>query len=135
MRVMNMPQVLWSGALYFAIVFIAAFALGVLRVTVIAPRLGDIKAVLIEVPIMLGIAWFVCSQVVHQFEVPSEWLPRLVMGTSAFLLLMVAEPSIAVFGLGRTLALYFGTFRSTAGIIGLLGQIAFALIPLVQSYR
>ncbi len=135
MRDTNMLQVLWSGALYFAIVFVTAFGLGVLRVSVVAPRLGDVIAVLIELPIMLAVSWLVCSQVVYYFEVPNWWVPRLVMGAVAFLLLMVAEPCVAVFGFGRTLAQYFGTFGSTAAIIGLLGQIAFALIPLAQSLR
>lgn len=130
-----MRHVLWSAVIYFAVVFVAAFALGVLRVTAIAPRLGELTAVLIEMPILLGISWVVCSQVVQYFEVPNEWVPRLVMGALAFLLLMAIEPSIAVFGFGRTIADYWKAFRSVAGIIGLLGQIAFAFIPLVQALR
>ena len=130
---MNMRQVLGSAVVYFAVVFVAAFALGALRVTAIAPRLGELMAVLIEVPIVLGLSWFVCSRVVRYFEVPNAWAPRLAMGTVAFLLLMIAEPGIAVFGFGSTLSNYFAAFKSTAAIIGLLGQIAFALIPITQS--
>ena len=130
-----MAQVPGSAALYFTIVFGAAFALGALRVTVIAPRLGTLTAVLIEVPIVLGVSWLVCGQVVRFFDVPNEWLPRLLMGGLAFLLLMLAEPAIAIFGFGRSLSQYFAGFRSPAGLIGMLGHIAFALIPLVQTLR
>ena len=130
-----MTQVLVSASVYFTIVFVAAFALGALRVMVIAPRLGTLAAVLIEVPIVLGVSWVVCVQVVRLFDVPNEWLPRLLMGVMAFLLLMIAEPAIAIFGFGGSLTQYFAGFRSTAGLIGLLGQIAFALIPLVQALR
>ena len=130
-----MGHVSASAAAYFAIVFIAAFALGAFRVTVIAPRLGTLTAVLIELPIVLGVSWIVCAQVVRLFDVPNAWLPRLLMGGLAFLLLMIAEPAIAIFGFGRSLAQYFSGFRSTAGLIGLIGQIAFALIPLVQVLR
>ena len=130
-----MVKLLASAAVYFGLVFAAAFALGALRVTVVVPRLGTLMAVLIEVPIELGISWFVCSQVVRFFDVPSEWRPRLVMGILAFMLLMIAEPAIAIFGFGRSLIQYFGEFRSTAGLIGLLGQIAFALVPVGQVFR
>ena len=132
---MNMVILLASAAVYFGLVFAAAFALGALRVTVVVPRLGTLMAVLIEVPIVLGISWIVCRQVVRLFDVPSEWLPRLVMGILAFILLMIAEPAIAIFGFGRSLTQYFGEFRTTAGLIGLLGQIAFALIPVGQVFR
>ena len=130
-----MVKLLASAAVYFGLVFAAAFALGALRVTVVVPRLGTLMAVLIEVPIVLGISWIVCRQVVRLFDVPSEWLPRLVMGILAFILLMIAEPAIAIFGFGRSLAQYLGEFQSTAGLIGLLGQIAFALIPVGQVLR
>ena len=39
-----------SGAVYFAIVFLVGFALGALRTLVMAPRLGDTLAVLLERP-------------------------------------------------------------------------------------
>jgi len=126
-------NVLASAAVYFAVVFAAAFALGALRVTVVVPRLGTLMAVLIEVPIVLGVSWLVCRQVVHWFGIPNEWLPRLRMGALAFLFLMIAEPAIAILGFGRSLTQYAAEFSSTAGLIGLLGQIAFALIPLLQS--
>ena len=130
-----MVKLLASAAVYFGLVFAAAFALGALRVTVVVPRLGTLMAVLIEVPIVLGISWIVCRHVVRLFNVPGEWRPRLAMGILAFMLLMIAEPAIAIFGFGRSLTQYFGEFRTTAGLIGLLGQIAFALIPVGQVFR
>ena len=130
-----MVKVLANAAIYFGMVFAAAFALGALRVTVVVPRVGALVAVLIEVPIVLGISWIACRHVVRWFEVPSEWRPRLAMGILAFMLLMIAEPAIAIFGFGRSLAQYLGEFQSTAGLIGLLGQIAFALIPVGQVLR
>lgn len=43
-----------AGAAYFGIVFRFAFAMGTVRGTVIAPRLGDVPAVLLEAPVVLG---------------------------------------------------------------------------------
>ena len=49
---------LLAGAAYFAVVFATGFALGVVRVLVTAPRLGETGAVLLEVPIILAASWF-----------------------------------------------------------------------------
>ena len=46
-----------AGILCFAIVFSFAFALGVVRTVVVAPRLGATAAVLIEVPIVVLASW------------------------------------------------------------------------------
>jgi hypothetical protein len=43
-----------AGALYFAVVFAAGFALGAIRTRWVAPRAGTRMAELMEAPIMLG---------------------------------------------------------------------------------
>ena len=42
-----------AGALYAIIVFLIAFILSTIRVLLVAPRLGETTAVIIEAPIML----------------------------------------------------------------------------------
>ena len=49
-----------AGALYAIIVFLIDFILGIIRVLLLAPRLGETTAVIIEAPIMLAASWFVC---------------------------------------------------------------------------
>ena len=49
-----------AGALYAIIVFVIGFMLGTIRVLLVAPRLGETTADIIEAPIMLAASWFVC---------------------------------------------------------------------------
>jgi hypothetical protein len=49
-----------AGALYAIIIFVVGFILGTIRVLLLAPRLGETTAVIIEAPIMLAASWFVC---------------------------------------------------------------------------
>ena len=121
-----------AGAIYFAIVFAAAFAIGVVRTLWIAPSIGNVSAVLLELPIVLTISWFTSLHVTQWYHVAREPAPRAVMGIVAFLLLMVAEMALSVLLFGRSLADYLVSFTSASAQIGLAGQIGFALIPLLQ---
>jgi hypothetical protein len=58
--------------------------------------------VLIEAPLMLGISWFACGWLIGRFSVPPLPGSRLLMGTIAFVLLMIAELSVSVIGFGRS---------------------------------
>jgi hypothetical protein len=45
---------------YFGIVYALGFALGTVRVLAVAPRIGELPAVLLEAPIMLAASWVTC---------------------------------------------------------------------------
>jgi ABC-type transport system involved in cytochrome bd biosynthesis fused ATPase/permease subunit len=117
---------------YVAIVFGVGFLLGTLRVLVVAPQLGELLAVLIELPLMLATSWLVCGWIIHRFSLPGALSPRLVMGGVAFALLMMAEIGVSVFAFGRTVAQHFEAYLTAASLLGLLSQIAFALFPVLQ---
>lgn len=129
-----MPNALTAGVVYFAAVFSAAFAIGVLRTLVIAPAIGELAAVLIEVPILLALSWIVCGWVLRRIPVPQA-IGRLMMGILAFGLLMVAELLLSILIGHRTVAEHFALFRTAPVQIGLVGQIGFAAIPLVQFWQ
>jgi hypothetical protein len=73
------------------VVFAAGFALGAIRVVLLIPRLGETFAVLIELPVILAVAWIACHRLIAAFDVPSHLAPRLAVGGVAFLTLMCAE--------------------------------------------
>jgi hypothetical protein len=123
---------LGAGAAYFAIVFAAGFLLGVLRVTLVAPRIGDTGAVLIELPAIFAISWVACGWILSRFGVGQGWQPRATMGAVAFALLIVAELLLATAGFGRNLSEVLRSYASTHQILGLAGQIVFAVLPLVR---
>jgi len=71
-----------AGALYFAIVFAAGFALGTVRVLWLVPRLGERMAELAEMPFMLAVTMLAAHRVARRLSMPYRCRPRraLAMG-------------------------------------------------------
>lgn len=130
----------WSGAAaragvaYTLVVFAIAFALGALRVTLVVPRVGELVAVLLETPLVLAVSWWASRACVRRYAVSAHAPARLLMGAIAFTLLMLFELSLSVLVLGESLAHYLARLASTAGLVGLAAQGAFALIPWLQRH-
>ncbi len=127
-----MRKALIAGIAYFAVVFALAFAVGAVRVLVVAPRLGETGAVLLELPIILAASWLACGYLLKRFAFGPGLVERLVMGLTAFIVLQGAEFLLAITAFARSPDDYLAAFATTAGLLGLAGQIGFALIPLVR---
>ena len=127
-----MRLALVAGVLYFATVFVIGFLLGILRVLVLTPIFGEITATILEMPIILGASWIVCRRLVQGLQVPKTTITRWTMGGIAFGLLMIAELVLATIVFDKTVIEYLESFRLPQRLIGLVGQIAFGLFPLVQ---
>jgi len=119
------------GALYAACLFLVGFALGTLRVFVIAPLLGDLAAVLIELPVILGLSWVVFGALARR-NIPGVSSARWTVCVTAFLVLMGLESTLAIFVTEGGVTVFLANWLTLPGAIGLVGQIAFALIPLVH---
>jgi hypothetical protein len=121
-----------AGIAYTLVVFVFAFAIGTIRVTLIAPRLGALLAVILEGPIVLAVSWRVSQWCNRHFKV--SWNPRarVLMGAVAFAVLMLLELGVSVLAFGETLDHYFAKYASTPGVVGLAMQVGFATIPWVQ---
>jgi hypothetical protein len=126
-------RALAAGALYFLIVFACAFVLGTIRVLWILPAMGPLVAVLLELPLVLLLSWWVSGSLIRRLAVPPTVLPRLLMGGLAFALLMLAELLLAVFAFGQTSADFLAGLATMAGLVGLSGQIVFGLMPLIRA--
>jgi hypothetical protein len=128
-----MPNAIVAGSIYFAVTFAIAFALGVLRVLVTAPRIGETMAVALELPVILLTSWFVCGYVLRRWRVRAFWRDRLLMGAWAFGLLMVEEAAFSVLVFGKSFAAYLAAFANPLALAGLLAQIAFGAFPLLRT--
>lgn len=126
------PEAARAGAIYFAIVFAAGFALGTVRVLFLIPQVGELLAVLLELPLMLGISWFASAKIIARFQVPPRIPARATMGAVAFALLMVAELTLSLTLFGSSINDFAQTLTTPHGIIGLAGQILFGLMPVIQ---
>ena len=124
-----MGRIIPAAALYSGLVFAAGFILGAARTLLVAPLAGDVVAVSLELPVMLAVSWRVCGWVMRRRRIEAS-LPRGLMGALAFALLMLAEAGLAL-AMGRTLHEHLANYLTVAGIIGLVGQLGFAAIPLI----
>jgi hypothetical protein len=127
-----LPRTILAGAVYWVIVFAFAFVLGALRVQVIAPRLGQVPAVLLETPVLLIASWLASRWTLSRLSVGPSAADRMAVGAVAFGLLMCAELGFSVFVFGRPAAEWLASLRTIPGAIGLGAQIAFGFVPLVQ---
>ena len=123
-----------AGALYAIIVFLIGFILGTIRVLLVAPRLGETTAVILEAPMMLAASWFVCRWCVDRLDVRRTVPARLLMGLVAFLVLMSAEVDLGVV-LDRSIIDQLAMHKSASGAIGLAAQVIFAIFPVLQVWR
>ncbi|MCX7288014.1 MAG: hypothetical protein NTW20_10780 [Rhodobacterales bacterium] len=124
-------MILMPALVYFAMVFAVAFVVGALRVTMIAPQIGALAAVALEVPVILGLSWVVAGRLRRRW--PLATTKALGMGAIAFVLLMLAEFGLAVAVFGQSTTAYAASFTHTAGALGLAAQIGFALIPALRA--
>jgi hypothetical protein len=124
----RMRTVLTAAVAYWALVFAAGFALGTLRVTLIAPAIGALAAVACELPLMLLASWWGALVVLRRWPLPDR-AARLAMGALAFAMLMVAEAALARLAFGQSLTEWAALLATAPGALGIAGQLAFALIP------
>lgn len=120
------------GLLYATIVFAAGFVLGTLRALAVAPLVGETTAVLLELPVILAISWVACQLVIRHLAVPPALDARATMGVVALAAILAAEAFIVLPMLGRSPAEFLATFRSIPAMVGLGGQLVYALFPLIQ---
>ena len=129
-----MPSWLSAGLIYFAIVFAAGFVLGAMRRFFLVPNLGELTSTMLELPVMLALAFFVSRIIMRPLQPASIGLAFLV-GGSALLFLLVAEAMLSLWLIGHSLRQHLALYETMPVRIGLLGQIVFALFPLLNRRR
>lgn len=125
--------VLAAAAAYFAIVFAAGFVLGVLRTLWLAPALGPLGAVAIELPVVLAVAWLASARVLRRWPQPPR--QAAAMGALAFALLLSAEAALSLLLAGRSLGAHLALYALPEHQLGLAGQLVFAALPWWQARR
>ena len=129
-----MPQpltrpVLIAAARYFAGVFACGVVLGTIRIFVLLPRMEEIWALLLELPVILTLSWLIAGRITKARPGLGTLPARLGMGGWAFALLMLAEYLLATTAMGLDGIDVFARWLTREGALGLAGQIVFALIP------
>lgn len=115
-----------AGLLYALALFAIGFALALVRIPILAPRIGETAAVLIELPIMLYAAWRVSRALVRREALPHNG--RVLMGTIYFPTLLLFELLLGV-ALGGTASTILAGWFAMPGALGLAAQALAALFP------
>jgi hypothetical protein len=122
-------RALLAATVYFLILFSLGFALGTVRVMVVAPRVGVLIATVMEVPVMLVAAYLICPWVIRRWRVPRRTAIRWAMALWFLFLLFLFESILGLVLFGRTMAEQWESLKGTAGLLGLFAQIIAALLP------
>lgn len=123
-----------AGGLYFLAVFALGFGLGAARELWLAPRTGAMAATAIELPVMLAASFVAARRLARRHDVAGAG-PLAGMGATGLVLLIAAEVTLGVAGFGRNLGEVIAGMTSPPGLLGLAGQIVFALMPLAAGRR
>jgi len=124
-------QTLKAGILYFAIVFSAGFALGIIRTLWAVPRFGARAAELAEAPFMLLATIAAARWVVRRLAVSAALSNRLGMGCIALLLMLMAEFTLVLRFRRLTLREYFAGRDPVSGTVYYAMLVVFAIMPLL----
>ncbi len=130
-----MSRTLTSATVYCLALFALGFVLGTIRVLFLAPQIGEMGATLVEVPVMLGAAFFLCRWVVGRWLVSPELAARCGMAFWFLVLLFLLETLVGVALFGRTMSDTLAGLATPAGLIGLTAQVIAALLPLFVGRR
>jgi hypothetical protein len=126
-------RVLTASSLYFALVFGAGFALGVVRTLFVAPHVGTRSAELMEMPVMLLFTVAAARWTVVRLAVPSSTLARLSTGCLALLLMLAAEFGLVLRIRRISVRQYLATRDRVSGIAYYVMLIVFAVMPLLMA--
>ena len=127
-------RILFAALVYFAIAFGIGFILGVIRVMLVMPRVGERLAELIELPIMLIAITVAARWTVRRFEVKEAWA-CVAVGVIALVLLAGAEIAVVIGLRGLSLGEYIASRDPISGTLYLFMLGMFALLPVIVGRR
>ncbi len=84
-----------------------------------------------ELPLILTASWLVSGWLIKKMQIAPVAGSRLLMGSAAFGLAMIAEPLLGL-SFGRSLTEQWSALLRPAGLTGLAGQALFGLMPWIR---
>lgn len=118
-----------AGLRYGAEAFALGFALALVRIPLLVPAIGELAAVLCEIPVMLAAMLLRARAIMRRSSIDTA-RQRMAMGLTGFALLMLCEWGLALV-LGQGSQAWLASLATLPGAIGLAGQSIFALLPLM----
>ncbi|WP_156309610.1 hypothetical protein [Novosphingobium sp. AAP93] len=116
-----------AGLAYGLIGFALGLVFGVVRTLFVAPAIGAFAAVAVETALLLAACLPLASWCLHNWQ-SARPAYALVAGVVGFAALMACEVMLGL-ALGQTLQDILAGMARPPGMLGLAGQIVFALLP------
>lgn len=126
-----MKRALIAASVYSLALMILGFALGTLRVFVVAPHIGALNATLLELPFMLIAAFLVCRYSIRRCQVPNALAARSLMAVWFLSLLLGFETLAGLILFGRTLIEQSVAMTAPEALAGLAAQVIAAMLPMI----
>ena len=127
--------VLRAALVYFAFVLGTGFVLGVFRVPILVPRIGERWAELAEMPIMATVIYLAAGYVLRHFPEICTPARSLAAGFLALTLSVAAELGLAVVLQSQTLAEFISSRDQVSGSVYVALLVVFALMPRLRLYK
>jgi hypothetical protein len=124
-----------AGLVYFGLVFGAGFLLGMIRVPLVVPRLGERTAELLEMPVMFAVILLAARFVLRRHAIPAAAGVRLAVGFIALACLLAVEVGLATLLQERALADYIASRDPVSGRVYLAMLGVLALMPLMLAWQ
>jgi hypothetical protein len=124
-------RILKTAALYFLLVFGAGFLLGIGRVLLIVPLLGERTAELLEMPLMLGIIVATARWVVHH-KLDGRQSSALPVGFIAMSFVLLADLAVGVWLRGMSPVEVFLNRDPISGVAYYAALLFFAVMPAIM---
>jgi len=121
-------SLIFASLSYFGLVFAVGFLLGVVRVLWLAPAVGERYAELLEMPVMLAVAFFSAGFILDHFELPGV-SDALVVGIIALLILLALEFTLVLGLRGLSLREYLANRDRVSGSAYVASLVVFAVLP------
>lgn len=130
-----MLKVIQAGFAYCVIVLGAGFLLGLLRVPLVVPRIGERWAELAEMPIMAVVIYLAAGHILRRFPEICSPIRSLITGGLALLLVIAAELTLAMILQERSIAQYISSRDQVSGSVYMAMLLVFAAMPRLRLPR
>ena len=124
-----MPPTIRAGLMYFAMVLGTGFVLGMFRVPILVPRIGERWAELAEMPIMAAVIFFAAGYILRRFPDIRHPGRSLLAGCLALALTVAAELGLATVLQDQSLAQFIASRDKVSGSVYVALLLVFAVMP------
>ena len=128
-RTTPVSKLIRAAFLYFAIVLGTGFVLGMFRVPILVPRIGERWAELAEMPIMAVVIFLAAGYILRRFPEIARPGQSLAAGLLALAFSIAAELGLAVLLQDQTLAEFIGSRDKVSGSVYVALLLVFGVMP------